>query len=79
MISLNLYIYACTFEHVLAAFVFISFHYLQLLADTCEHGNELSGFVKAGNFLSNRVSYQLFKDSGPSCVSHRVCRRNFRV
>jgi hypothetical protein len=36
------------------------------VADTCEYGNELSGSINAGNFLTScKTSELLKKDSAP--------------
>jgi hypothetical protein len=36
------------------------------VADTCEHGNGLSGSIDVGNFLTSfKTSYLLKKDSAP--------------
>jgi hypothetical protein len=35
------------------------------VAGSCEHGNELSGFIKGGEFLDWLSDYQLLKDSAP--------------
>jgi hypothetical protein len=36
------------------------------VADTCEYGNELSGSINAGNFLTSyKTSELLTKDSAP--------------
>jgi len=39
------------------------------VADCCEHGNEPSGYIKAGEFLDSLSDYQLLKKVSAHVVS----------
>jgi hypothetical protein len=40
---------------------------LGLVAGSCEHGNETSGFIKAENFLDNLSECQVLKKDSAAC------------
>ena len=43
------------------------------MAGSCEHGNEISGSIKCGEFLDRQRNYYIPKDSVPWTSILRLC------